>query len=129
MKTAGYSGKQLIDKLGYNPGDVVALIDAPDWFKKYLFDCGVTVAKSDPGWLHGFFSSTDALAKFLHSQNLEAIQKGLWVSWPKKISGVKADVSEQTFRDLILPLGWVDTKVVAVDDTWSGLLFRRRKIN
>jgi hypothetical protein len=64
---------------------------------------------------------------FLDSIDLGDIEKGLWVSWPKKSSGVKTDLTEQAFRDAILPLGWVDTKVVAIDQTWSALKFLRRK--
>jgi len=55
-------------------------------------------------------------------------EKSLWLSWPKQASGVKTDVTEQTFRDVILPLGWVDVKVAAIDDTWSGLKFFAPKI-
>jgi hypothetical protein len=52
---------------------------------------------------------------------------GIWVAWPKKTSGVKTDLTEQTFRDLLLPTGWVDNKVCAIDQTWSGLRFVLRK--
>ena len=50
-----------------------------------------------------------------------------WVSWPKKASGVATDISENTVRDLALPLGWVDVKVCAIDGTWSGLKLVVRK--
>jgi hypothetical protein len=52
---------------------------------------------------------------------------GIWVVWPKKSSGLKTDIAEQTFRDMLLPTGWVDNKVCAIDDTWSGLRFVLRK--
>ena len=45
----------------------------------------------------------------------------LWVSWPKKSSGVATDVTEDVIREVALPLGFVDVKVCAVDETWSGL--------
>jgi hypothetical protein len=48
-------------------------------------------------------------------------------AWPKKASGVKTDLSEDVLREVILPLGLVDRKVCAIDDTWSGLLFSWRK--
>ena len=51
----------------------------------------------------------------------------VWVAWPKRSSGVATDLTEQTFRDLLLPTGWVDVKVAAIDDTWSGLKFVLRK--
>jgi hypothetical protein len=51
----------------------------------------------------------------------------LWVCWPKKSSGVKTDMTEDVVREVVLPEGWVDVKVCAVDDTWSGLKIVRRK--
>ena len=51
----------------------------------------------------------------------------LWVSWPKKASGVGTDITEDTIRALALPLGLVDVKVCAVDDTWSGLKLMMRR--
>ncbi len=132
MQESGYSGKPLVEKLGYKPGDVIYLKDAPDQFIEYLQSniLGITTAAS-ADWAHVFFIQKAKLEQFLKSTNLDGIEKGLWVSWPKKSAvartGMATDVTEQTFRDLILPLGWVDTKVCAIDDTWSGLLFRRRK--
>ena len=67
------------------------------------------------------------LAGFLDNTELGEIEKSLWVSWPKKSSGAQTDLTEQDFRDAILPLGWVDTKVISIDDTWSALKFLRRK--
>ena len=51
----------------------------------------------------------------------------VWVAWPKKSSGFPTDLTEDTFRGLLLPTGWVDVKVCAIDDTWSGLKFVLRK--
>jgi len=51
----------------------------------------------------------------------------IWVSWPKKASGVTTDITEDTIRDVALPLGLVDIKVCAVDETWSGLKLVIRK--
>ena len=51
----------------------------------------------------------------------------IWVSWPKKSSGVPSDVTEDTVRELALPLGLVDIKVCAVDEVWSGLKLMIRK--
>jgi hypothetical protein len=51
----------------------------------------------------------------------------IWVAWPKKSSGVATDLTENEFRTLLLPSGWVDVKVCAIDDTWSGLKFVLRK--
>ena len=65
----------------------------------------------------------------LFSRALRSVKDGgmIWVSWPKKSSPLYIDLTEQDFRDHILPLGWVDVKVCAVDDDWSGLKFLKRK--
>jgi hypothetical protein len=59
--------------------------------------------------------------------NLGDIEKSLWVSWPKKSGGQQTDLGENDIRDIVLPTGWVDVKVAAIDDIWSGLKFLRRK--
>jgi hypothetical protein len=51
----------------------------------------------------------------------------VWVAWPKRSSGIATDLTEDTFREDLLSSGWVDTKVCAVDETWSGLKFVLRK--
>jgi hypothetical protein len=51
----------------------------------------------------------------------------LWISWPKRSSGVSTDITENVLREVILPTGWVDIKVAAVDETWSGLRFALRR--
>jgi hypothetical protein len=128
MSFAGYSSKSLIDKLGYKPIDTVYIYKAPNNFREYLKSGHVIGSHGLPAlWAHGFFQSQSDLHIFLDSIDLGDIEKGLWVSWPKKSSGIKADLTEQIFRDAILPLGWVDTKVVAIDQTWSALKFLRRK--
>jgi hypothetical protein len=76
---------------------------------------------------HLFFDSKVGLRRFLKDTHLNDIEKSLWLSWPKKASGVKTEVTQQTLREAILPLGWVDTKVAAIDATWSGLKFLRRR--
>jgi hypothetical protein len=126
--TAGYSGKSLIEKLGYKPIDTVYIYKAPADFQEYLRDEHVVGSHGLPAlWAHGFFERQTELYAFLDSIDLDDIEKGLWVSWPKKSSKVKTDLTEQYFRDVILPLGWVDIKVAAVDQTWSALKFTRRK--
>jgi hypothetical protein len=126
--SSGYSGKILVDKLGYKPIDTVYVYNAPKDFLDYLKEEHVVGSHGLPAlWAHGFFKSKSELHAFLDSIALDGIEKGLWVSWPKKTSKVKTDLIEQVFRDAILPLGWVDTKVAAIDETWSGLKFYRRK--
>ncbi|HEX9968080.1 MAG TPA: DUF3052 domain-containing protein, partial [Solirubrobacterales bacterium] len=58
----------------------------------------------------------------------EAVGEGtLWMAWPKRSSGVETDITEDTIRDVVLPRGLVDTKVCAIDETWSGLRLTRRR--
>jgi len=126
--TPGYSGTSLAKKLGFEPGDTVFAETTPDWYSDFVVKHAIELTPGLPAThAHIFFNSQTELADFLKNNDLNDIKKSLWVSWPKKASGVKTDLTEQTFRDLILPTGWVDTKIAAIDDTWSGLKFLRRK--
>jgi hypothetical protein len=128
MNHSGYSRKPLAEKLGYKPYESIYLLNAPDEFQLYLKTKFIkSVSKPPATWLHGFFMSQSQLEHFLDSISFDDVEKGFWVSWPKKSSAVTSDLTEQTFRDHILPLGWVDTKVAAIDETWSGLKFLRHK--
>jgi hypothetical protein len=128
VNQVGYSGKFLIDKLGYKPLDSVYLFGAPEDFIVYLEENEIFDAHKLPAqWAQGFFRHSSELEIFLDNIALEDIEKGLWVSWPKKSSKAETDLTEQTFRDVILPTGWVDIKVIAIDETWSGLKFTRRR--
>jgi len=125
---AGYSDKPLAQKLGFSPGDSIYVEDTPDWYSSFSDDNGLDESPSLPAThVHLFCDSKVVLVDFLKHNDLKEIQKSLWVSWPKKSSGIITDINEQTLRELILPLGWVDTKVAAIDDKWSGLKFLRRK--
>jgi hypothetical protein len=118
----------LIQKLGYLSGEAVDTFEAPDWFLEYLRGNDVhTHAKLPTEWLHLFVTDRNRLDHFLRHLKFNEIQKGVWISWPKKSSGIHSDISEQDLRDLVLPYGWVDVKVCSIDDTWSGLKFVRRK--
>ena len=128
MKSAGYSGKPLAEKLGFAPGDEVFVETTPDWYSKFADKNGYDLTPDLPAThAHLFFASKSELSLFLNDYDINGIEKSLWISWPKKASGVKTDLGEQDLREAILPLGWVDVKVAAIDDTWSGLKFLRRK--
>src|SRR4051812_44874740 len=104
--SAGYSGSSVVGKLGYKPLDTVYIFGAPGDFKAYLKEESVIATAGLPAlWAHGFFKSQSDLHTFLDTIDLDSIEKGLWVSWPKKSSAVKTDLTEQTFRDVILPTG------------------------
>lgn len=128
MNPTGYSGKPLIDKLGFAPGDSILLSSSPDWYAVFVADNALTSRLTTPTThAHIFCSNLADLETFLATNKLTQVEKSIWFSWPKKSSGISTDITEQTFRDHILPLGWVDTKVAAIDETWSGLKFLRRK--
>src|SRR5438874_6945785 len=73
-------------------------------------------------FVHLFATSASKLKAKLKSYRTKIVPAGvIWVSWPKKSSGVKSDITEDTIRDVALPMGLVDIKVCAVDEVWSGL--------
>ena len=79
-------------------------------------------AKSDMKFVHLFATAASQLKSKLESYRKKIVPGGvIWVSWPKKSSGVTSDITEDTIRDLALPMGLVDVKVCAVDEVWSGL--------
>jgi hypothetical protein len=129
---AGYSGTPLPQKLGIKPGSVVALRGAPPGFEKILgrLPEGArvtrTARRADRTLL--FVRSQAELARKLPgAARALAAGQGLWIAWPKQASGVKTDLSEPVVRERGLDLGIVDYKICAIDETWSGLLFARRR--
>lgn len=130
---AGYSGTPLAKKLGIKAGSRVLLAGEPDNYRKLVepLPDGVTFDSrlSNSTDLVHFFSVKKAeLAKALKSYRANLAPEGVvWVSWPKKSAKVPTDITEDTVRELALPLGFVDIKVCAVDDTWSGLKLVIRK--
>jgi hypothetical protein len=126
---AGYSGTPLWKKLGIREGASVLAVNAPPNYRNLLAGLpkGVAfVTEADPplGFVHLFADTAADLASRLAGLKAGLAPDGvIWVSWPKKSSGVKTDVTEDAIRDAALPLGLVDVKVCAVDATWSGLKF------
>jgi hypothetical protein len=129
-KVFGYSGTPLIDKLGIKPGRRLQFVSEPKELRGLLGELPEGVR----------FASKGALDfAILFVKTLSGLQKGfaplrdrlepngmLWVSWPKKTSGVTTDLTEGVVRTFGLESGLVDVKVCAVDQTWSGLKFVRR---
>jgi hypothetical protein len=132
---AGYSGTPLPQKLGIKPGLAVATINAPTKYRRLLgtIPDGVTFSdrlKPDSSFVHVFTTKRSELEKALSILRKKIADAGtVWVSWPKKSSGVSTDVSEDVVRDVALPLGFVDVKVCAIDETWSGLKLMIRREN
>ncbi|HWJ42039.1 MAG TPA: hypothetical protein VNR67_01270 [Solirubrobacterales bacterium] len=95
---AGYSQRSLAQKLGVKEGATLVLLDAPDGIEAILEPLPAAVGEGT-----------------------------LWMAWPKRASGVETDLSEDVIRDLALAGGMVDSKVCAIDETWSGLRLTRRR--
>lgn len=88
----------------------------------------LTRPKSDIEFVHLFATSASLLKRKLESYRKKISPDGMiWVSWPKKSSEVRTDITEDTIRDVALPMGLVDIKVCAVDEVWSGLKLVIRK--
>jgi hypothetical protein len=127
--TTGYSGTPLAKKLGLTspvfgwnvPKTVTAVI----------------AQASDVNWVQSIDGAHDAHLFVTLRSEMEALLKHgrtelpddatIWISWPKKASKVPTDITEDTIREVCLPMGWVDVKVCAVDDVWSGLKLVVRK--
>ncbi len=129
---AGYSGTPLPKKLGIKPGSIVALVDAPDEFKHTLGELpdGAQLregAKEPFDLMLWFVRSLSSLRSRVKSIAVSVSDKPLWIIWPKKTSALAADLGELEVRRFGLAEGLVDYKVCAVDTTWSGLLFRKRR--
>ena len=130
---AGYSGTALVKKLGLKPPINVLLLGAPAEYPSWLgpVAAGITFVPSTRRAIdaaHVFVSTRAALQKQLPKLRQQLAPTGfVWVSWPKKSSGVASDVTEDTIREVALPLGLVDVKVCAVSDVWSGLKLVIRK--
>jgi|SRR5579863_10342707 len=128
----GYSGTPLPKKLGIKSGYRVQLLDLPaevrSELQAELAGCKIAIDGKLPLDFAMFFTkSKTALAKeFDRIANRLAPAGMLWVSWPKKSSGVATDLDENIVRDIGLATGLVDVKVCAVTEVWSGLKFVRR---
>lgn len=131
--SAGYSGTPLPKKLGIKEGTALTLLNAPQGFRRKLaLPDGVEVHER-PAEAHRVMlfvrDSAELRRDFQKAADSVAPGGGLWLVWPKKTSGLQTDIGGNDVRETGLALGWVDYKVCAVDETWSGLLFsRQRKI-
>ncbi len=128
----GYSGTPLLKKLGVRDGSTLTLVGAPVGLIEDP-PASVTVRRQARG------SSDVVVAFFTRRQDLERRMEALsrviypggslWIAWPKRSSGVETTVDEDVVRAVVLPLGLVDNKVCAIDETWSGLriVWRRER--
>lgn len=130
---AGYSGTPLAKKLGITAGSEVLVLGAPADYESLLEPLPDDVRfKKKPGptigLAHVFTTKkTDLSERLTTLRDKLSAETPVWVSWPKKSSGVQSDVTEDVIREVALPLGYVDIKVCAVSETWSGLKLVVRK--
>ncbi len=131
--SAGYSGTPLVRKLGFRPGWRVAVLGGPEQLDELLGElpAGLRIVRRlgaglDAIWI--FAVSRRELERRVADALGRLPDDGtLWISWPKRSSGVPTDITENVLREVVLPTGWVDIKVAAVDETWSGLRFALRR--
>src|SRR5258706_4675925 len=127
METIGYSGTPLAKKLGIKSSLKLLTINAPKEYKSWLGDLPegvilVTKAKKPIEAAHVFTTESVFLDAILSKLRNELKQDGfIWISWPKKSSKVPTDITDNIIREIALPLGFVDIKVCAVSEVWSGL--------
>ena len=131
--SSGYSGTPLAKKLSLRDGQRVWFWNMPqsvaDEIDEYALEL-TFVADPAEGVdaAHVFVTDRAELERLLAVLRRQIAPDGqIWVSWPKKAAGVRTDITEDTIREAALPLGLVDTKVCAVDQTWSGLKLVIRK--
>ena len=131
--TAGYSGTPLPKKLGIKVGTRFATKHAPSGF-----DATLGELPPDADWRCQVRPHLDVVVAFSTSlatmirewpKLTAAVEPdgAVWLAWPKKASRVPTDITEDVLREEFLATGWVDTKVCAIDETWSGLRFQLRR--
>ncbi|MEL7535902.1 MAG: DUF3052 domain-containing protein [Pseudomonadota bacterium] len=129
--THGYSGKPLFQKLGLKPGmRCLTLAPPPNYDALVAGAEGVRFLQraSLVDVVHLFCRRRSDLDRRIGSALNKVADGGMcWISWPKKSSALYRDLTEDQLREVVLPLGWVDVKVCAVDADWSALKFVRRK--
>jgi Protein of unknown function (DUF3052) len=132
-KSPGYSGTPLAKKLGITEDSILLLIDAPAKYRELFdgFPSGVTMARAastKTTVVHLFATERKELASQLTRLRKQlGPSASIWVSWPKKTAKVPTNITEDTIRDVALPMGFVDIKVCAVSEVWSGLKLVVRK--
>ena len=128
---ASYAGVSLTRKLGIAEVTIVSLVDAPEGFAAQLGALPQGVVLRD-----GLRGRSDVVVWFARSQKamrrrmgriaVRAAESPVWIAWPKKSSGVESDLTQQIVRRTAEAAGLVDYKIIAIDPTWSGLLFTGR---
>jgi CheY-like chemotaxis protein len=126
------SGRPLAQKLGVKAGSTLVLIDAPDGIEQTLAPLpeNVSLRRGNRGAreMTLWFVTAQSEFKGRFAAVAKAVGEGtLWMAWPKRSSAVETDLTEDVIRDHAVANGMVDTKVCAIDETWSGLRLTRRR--
>ena len=129
-----YAPKPLSGKLGIRAGSKVLLLNEPAGFERAIEPLpeGAEILEAGSRELASLVlafaaSRNEMVQEFRNAVKRTQEKAGIWICWPKKTSGVVSDLTERDVREYGLGLGWVDYKICAVDATWSGLLFARRR--
>ncbi|HEY9167538.1 MAG TPA: DUF3052 family protein [Candidatus Kryptonia bacterium] len=127
VQPAGYSGTPLVDKLGLKENFKIRIVNRPGYYFDLLprLPKGIRILtdrKTKKDQVHYFVKESKELMRAIPALKDEIEQNGtIWISWPKKSSGVETDVTEDVVRKSALSNGLVDVKVCAIDEMWSGL--------
>ena len=131
--TTGYSGTPLAKKLNLRDGQRCWFDGMPESVQDEIGEYALELTfvrgpEDDPNAAHIFVSERAVLEEKLMTLRHSIAKDGqIWVSWPKKASKLPTDITEDTIREVCLPMGLVDTKVCAIDEVWSGLKLVIRK--
>lgn len=131
--SSGYSGTPLAKKLSLRDGQRVWFDAMPESVADEIDEYALELTfVADPAEgvdaAHIFVTERAKMERLLVALRTQIAADGqVWVSWPKKAAKVPTDITEDTIRELALPMGFVDTKVCAIDETWSGLKLVIRK--
>jgi len=132
---AGYSRRPLAQKLGIKQGQALMVLNPPVGYEDALGELppGTSLTSKPKGGadLVHFFATRATVLDAEFPGLSERVKPGgaIWVSWPKASSKLPSDLTDRVVRDIGLKNGFVDVKVCAVDETWSGLKFVRRKVD
>lgn len=124
--STGYSGTPLARKLGFTAEMTVLTVGAPAEYQQWLAplpdEVRFVARQAKPRAAHLFLTSRRELQRRLVTLRASLVPDGfVWISWPKRSAGVATDITEDVIRAEALPLGFVDIKVCAVSEVWSGL--------
>ncbi|HVX48704.1 MAG TPA: hypothetical protein VHB48_01055 [Chitinophagaceae bacterium] len=130
---AGYSGNPLIKKLGIKETSMLYLVNPPANYFDLLENSlqkQLTGSIEAAGIFHIFTKQKASLEKeFKRITSAAKDDAVIWISWYKKSAKIPTDITEEVIREIVLPSGWVDVKVCAVSDLWSGLKIVKRLKN